>query len=168
MDIRPATTDDRDAIKRIAERSLKVSYSLSQPTIENAVDEWYGPEQFAEKLADDHVILLVAETDEVVAFSESFRVAGRGQGELLWLHVHPEHRNYGIGSALYEGTQERLLEAGVQYLRSRVLADNAEGASFYESRGFERIGRDQLEIDGDRFEENIYFHPDADSGGSEE
>lgn len=168
MDIRTATSADRAAIEDVATRSLKASYSLAPTTIEDATAEWYGADRFDEKLDDDHVILLVAEADGVVAFSESFRVAGRGQGDLLWLHVHPDHRGRGIGSALYERTRERLLEEGVQYLRSRVLADNRSGAAFYEDRGFERVGRDQLEIDGDRFEEYIYLLPDvaADGPGS--
>lgn len=167
MDIRTATAADRAAIENIAIASLKASYSLSPATIESAAGEWYGEDQFTEKLEDDHVILLVAEEDgDVVAFSESFRVAGRGQGDLLWLHVHPDHRGRGIGSDLYEQTRERLLAAGVQYLRSRVLADNRSGASFYEERGFERIGQDRLDIDGDEFEEYIYVLPDVDADQS--
>lgn len=165
MEIRTATPADREAIEDVAERSLNASYSLSPATIEGAAEQWYGADQFAEKLDDDHVILLVAETDSVVGFSESFRVAGRGQGDLLWLHVHPEHRGRGIGSELYERTRERLLEEGVQYIRSRVLADNRSGASFYEDRGFERVGRDRLDIDGDQFEEYIYILPDVDADG---
>lgn len=168
MDIRAATAADRAAIETIAIASLDASYSLGSETIETAAGEWYGVEQFGEKLEDDHVIFLVAEVDDdVVAFSESFRVAGRGQGDLLWLHVHPDHRGRGIGSALYERTRERLLEAGVQYLRSRVLADNRSGASFYEERGFERIGQDRLNIDGDEFEEYIYILPDIDTSDAE-
>lgn len=163
MDIRPATSADREAIETVARESLEASYSLDPTTIENATAEWYGGDAFAEKLEDDHVILLVAVTDGVVAFSESVRVAGRGQGDLLWLHVHPDHRGQGIGSELYERTRERLLEAGVQYLRSRVLADNRMGASFYEDRGFERVGRDRLDIEGDQFEEYIYILPDVDT-----
>lgn len=160
MDIREATQDDRGAIKTVAKRSLEASYSLSSTTIENAVNEWYGPDLFNEKLEDDNVILLVVETDGVVAFSESLRVAGRKQGDLLWLHVHPDHRGHGIGSDLYEHTRERLLEEGIQYLRARVLDDNKTGVTFYEERGFERIGRDKIDIDGDDYLEYIYLHPD--------
>lgn len=166
MEIRPAVASDREAVQNVAERSLKASYSLGPATIEDAAEEWYGADAFAEKLDDEHVILLVAETDEVVGFSESFRVAGRGQGDLLWLHVDPDERGQGIGSALYDRTRERLLEAGVQYLRSRVLADNRSGATFYEDRGFERIGQDRLDIDGDQFEEYIYLLPDVGSDGT--
>jgi ribosomal protein S18 acetylase RimI-like enzyme len=166
MDVRTATDADREAIEDVTKRSLSASYSLGPTTIGNAAEEWYGPDAYAEKLADDHVILLVAETDGVVGFSESYRVAGRGQGELLWLHVHPDHRDQGIGSELYERTRERLLEAGVQYLRSRVLADNRSGATFYETRGFERIGQDRFEIDGERYEEYVYLLPDVETDGA--
>lgn len=163
MKIREATPDDRETIRNITKRSLEASYSLSPTTIENAAKEWYGPDQFNEKLDDNDVILLVAETDGVVGFSESVRIAGRGQGDLLWLHVHPDHRGHGIGSDLFEHTRQRLLEEGVQYLRGRVLADNQTGASFYEQRGFEQVGREQIEIDDDQHVEYIFILPDVDA-----
>lgn len=163
MEIREATPDDRERITKVTTDSLTASYSLGQPTIENAATEWYGPDEFDDKLDDDRLFMLVAETDDgVFGFSESIRISGRGQGDLLWLHVHPDHRGEGIGSELYERTRERLLDAGVQYLRGRVLADNDMGAEFYRKRGFEKIGEEAIEIDGDRYVEYIFVLPNVD------
>jgi ribosomal protein S18 acetylase RimI-like enzyme len=154
MEIREATPGDREAIAEITKRSLEMSYSLSPSTIEAAVEEWYGPDRFAEKL--DSEVVLVSENERVVAFSEGLLVADGGQADLLWLHVHPDHRGHGIGTDLFERTEERLSEMGAEYIRGRVLADNQTGASFYERHGFEQVDEDRIEIDGDQYVEYIF------------
>ncbi|MFB6297691.1 MAG: GNAT family N-acetyltransferase [Salinirussus sp.] len=156
MELREATPDDREAIVSLTERSLETSYTLSPAAIEGAVEEWYGPDRFAEKLDDDDRLLLVNEGDEVVAVSESVLVADGGQADLLWLHVHPDHRGRGLGADLYEGTERRLSDHGAEYLRGRVLADNQTGASFYEQLGFEQVDEDRIEIDGDQYVEYVF------------
>ena len=161
MELRTATTTDRERIAEIAERSLETSYSLNPRTIRAAVEEWYGPEAFAEQLEEDELLILVAaEEGELVAFSETAVTEG-GQGDLLWLHVHPDHRGRGIGKELFERTRSRLREEGAEYLRGRVLSDNQTGASFYEERGFERVDEEEVEIDGETYFQYIYL--DADS-----
>ena len=161
MELRTGTTADRERIAEIAERSLESSYSLKPRTISGAVEEWYGQESFEDRLEEEELLFLVAEADgEPVAFSETTITEG-GQGDLLWLHVHPDHRGRGIGAELFERTRERLREAGAEYLRGRVLSDNQTGASFYESRGFERVDEEEVEIDGETYFQYIYL--DADS-----
>ncbi len=161
MEIRDATADDRDAIAEIARRSLETSYSLNPGTIENAVEQWYGPDAFEETL-DEHDVLLAERDGEPVAFSESVVVTDGGEGDLLWLHVHPDYRGHGIGGDLFERTRERLTEEGAAYLRGRVLSDNQTGASFYEARGFERVDEEELEIDGNRYFQYIYLDAESD------
>jgi ribosomal protein S18 acetylase RimI-like enzyme len=156
MDIREARPEDQEAVREITQRSLESSYSLSPTTIEGAVEEWYGEKRYGEKIADDETLLLVSEVDSVVGFTEGVLVAEGGQADLLWLHVHPDHRGQGIGQALYEQTEQRLAEMGAEYLRGRVLADNQIGATFYEERGFEQVDDEHIEIDDDRHVEYIY------------
>lgn len=161
MGVREATVDDHEAIGEIANRSLETSYSLSPATIESAVEEWYGPEAFAERLEDDDTLVFVAEDDgETAAFSESVVTEG-GQGDLQWLHVRPDRRGQGIGTALFEHTRERLEEAGANYLRGRVLADNHAGVAFYKKHGFEKVDETTLDIDGDAHVEYVLL--DAES-----
>lgn len=160
MKVREATVDDRETVAEIATRSLETSYSLNPSTIESGVAEWYGPESFEETI-EDAIVLVAEEEGEVVAFSESVVVTEGGQGDLHWLHVHPDHRGRGIGADLFEHTRDRLTEEGVAYLRGRVLADNRAGTEFYEEYGFEKVDEEELEIDGDRHFEHIYL--DAES-----
>jgi len=156
MEIREADGDDGAAIRTVTKRSLEASYSLSPSTIESAVEKWYSPDEFERKLEDDDVVLLVCESDGVVAFSESLLVAEGGQGDLLWLHVHPDYRGRGLARDVFEDTRERITEAGAEYLRGRVLADNQTGAAFFEERGFEKVDEERIEIDGDQYVEYIY------------
>jgi ribosomal protein S18 acetylase RimI-like enzyme len=156
MDIRAARPEDRDAVREITKRSLETSYSLSPATIEGAVEEWYGEDAFEEKVESDDTVFLVSEVDEVVGFSEGVLVAEGGPADILWLHVHPDHRGQGIGEELYEHLAGRLEEMGAEYLRGRVLADNQMGATFYEDRGFEQVDEERIEIDDDRHVEYIY------------
>jgi len=156
MELREAELDDRASVREITKRSLESSYSLSPATIEGAVEEWYGSGRYAEKLEDDDTVFLVCEVDKVVGFSEGVLVAEGGQADLLWLHVHPDHRGQGIGQELYEHAVDRLEGMGAEYLRGRVLADNQIGAAFYENRGFEQVDEEHIDIDDDRYVEYVY------------
>jgi GNAT superfamily N-acetyltransferase len=139
---------------------MEASYSLSPSTIESAIIQWYGADNFADLLTDDEVLLLIAEReDEPVAFSESALVDDRG--DIHWIHVAAMHRGDGIGQALYEATRERLEAGGADTIRGLVLAMNSEGNRFWENRGLKKVGEGTVEIDGTAFVENIYVDTDS-------
>jgi len=157
MEIREATPEDRKEVGEVAERSLQASYSLSPQTIQGAVRQWYDVDGFEGKISRDDVLILVAEKSEkVVGFSENLIAEEDGPADLLWLHVHPDHRGEQIGTELFEETRERLSERGGTRLRGRVLSMNRAGNTFYESQGFEKAGEDEVEIDDRTYTENIY------------
>ena len=158
MQVRQATAGDAGAVRGVAERSMEASYSLSPSAIEGAVANWYGDDEFTEKLDDDELLCLVVEQDDgVVAFSESAVVNDRG--DILWLHVDPMYRGEGIGDELYDRTVEALSDRGAESVRGRVLADNASGNDFYEHHGLEKAGEGRVDIDGEEYIENIYAEP---------
>ncbi len=149
---------DSPAIRDVARRSLQASYSLSTDAIDTAIAEWYGEAEMEDALDDDDDrLVLVAERDrQVVGFSESERSPDGETATLLWLHVDPAYRGEGIAGALFDRTHDRLSESGVEHVAGRVLEDNDDGNDFYESLGYERIGRDQVEIAGETHVENVY------------
>lgn len=161
MEIREATRDDGEAIRQVARDSLEASYSLSPRAIDGAITQWYDDEALSGKLDEDDTLLLVAEEDgDVRGFTESDLVNEGGNGDLLWLHVDPDYRGRGIGTALFERTREALDEMGAAQLRAKVLDDNSEGNDFYTAYGFEQVGTDTVEIDDGSYVENIYLHAD--------
>jgi len=156
MDTHEAQGSDGPAIRDVARRSLQASYSLGPKAITGAIEEWYNQDRLAETLsADDRLLLVASEDDQVVGFSESVHSEDT-PGTLLWLHVDPDYRGHGIASALFDTTCDRLHDHGVDHVRGRVLTDNTEGTGFYEDRGFEKVGTGEVEIDGRTYTENIY------------
>jgi ribosomal protein S18 acetylase RimI-like enzyme len=159
MEIRQAESADSPAIRDVARRSLRESYSLETGTIANAVTEWYAEEELATRMDSDDTLLLVAEREQkVVGFSQI--ACSDEEATILWLHVDPAHRGEGVGSGLYEGTREHL--GDLDHLYGRVLADNADGNDFYDSQGFEQVGEDSVEIGDESYTEHVWADTDAD------
>ncbi len=156
MEIRAARLADRPAIRDVARRSLQASYSLDTTAITDAIEEWYDESRLEDLLSNDSTQVLVAERDgQVVAFSES-RITGENTGELLWLHVDPDHRSGEIGQELFEKTRERLAAAGGKHIHGRVLADNTDGNVFYRRQGLTKVGEESVEIAGEPYTEHVY------------
>ncbi|PSP74809.1 GNAT family N-acetyltransferase [Halobacteriales archaeon QS_3_64_16] len=157
MTIREATTEDGEAIREIAQRSMESSYSLSPRTIESAIKQWYDEEALAATLDEEDALFLIAEEEgEVVGFAQGALDRETQSGDMLWLHVDPAARGGSIGTDLFERTREELHERGAERLRGMVLEDNREGSDFYERFGFERSEERTTVIDGEPHVEFVY------------
>jgi ribosomal protein S18 acetylase RimI-like enzyme len=170
MEYREATRDDADAIREVAHDSLTASYipPLDDDHIETAVEQWYSGDAFADDLDGDDTLYVVADDDgDIVAFSQSAVEPGkRTVGAIQWLHVHPDHRDRGVGADLLAHTETRLFDAGVTYLEGRVLGDNRAGNQFYQNHGFHRTGERSIDVAGDSFTEHTYVKlPDDAAAG---
>ena len=172
MDIRDATAEDIDTIRRVAADSMRASYdhAIDEEAITAAVDEWYSADRLTESLDDDDAVFVVAiDSGSVVGFAQSEVSEGRESvGYLDWLHVIPDHRGGGIGSQLLTRLRQELVAAGVDRLEGRVLVENQAGVSFYEEQGFSEVGTRTVDIHGESFEERVYttFLEDTDSDPS--
>ncbi|RLM57566.1 GNAT family N-acetyltransferase [Halobellus sp. Atlit-31R] len=160
MDVRDATTEDVDDIRRVATESLTASYghAIDEEIITAAVDEWYSPDRLTESLTDDRrVFVLALHEGTVVGFAQSEISDGRETvGYLDWLHVVPDHRGEGIGSQLLARLEEELVGADVDRLEGRVLSENQEGVSFYDEQGFTEVGERTVDIHGESFSERVF------------
>ena len=160
MDIRTATEEDIDAIRTVARNSLIASYghAVTEALLAEAVDEWYDPAQLDTDIDDADTVFPVAVVDDVVVgFAESYIVGRRERvGEIDWLHVDPDHRESGIGSALLTHVEAELRSAEVDRIEGRVLADNTAGTAFYEQEGYDLAGERDVEIGDQLFEERRY------------
>lgn len=160
MEIQHAKTTDAESIARVARESLTASYShfIDEDTIDDMVEQWYAEDEIDARIGDDtSTFVVVTEGDDVLAFAQGAIIEGEPVvGELDWLHVTPDERGEGIGVQLLGHVQERLEDQGVDVLRGLVLAENEEGAGFYEDHGFERADEREVEIEGERFVEVVY------------
>lgn len=159
MNLREASREDLEAIREIARASLSESYThfLDEETIEAAVEQWYG-DQLAAELETDEVLVVVAETDDgLIGFSQSVFVGERHKtGQILWIHVDPDHRGAATGVRLLARTREELIADGADTVRATVLEGNEGGNEFYRAHGFEEAGTVEVEIGGRTYTENVF------------
>ena len=160
MNLRPATADDVESIREVARASLSASYghAVDESLLTDAVEKWYAADDVDAAVTDPDTVFPVAVVDdEVVAFAESYVVDRRERvGEIDWIHVHPDHRERGIGSALLERVESALHDRDVDGIEGRVLADNEAGTAFYEREGYEPSGERVVEVGSERFDERRY------------
>ncbi|WP_247003171.1 GNAT family N-acetyltransferase [Halosolutus gelatinilyticus] len=156
MEIRPAATDDREEIRRVARATWHDTYDeLDAATIDETIDDWYGDEALERALSEAGTAFLVAEQDgEIVGFTHG--VVQDDEGDVLRMAVHPDHQREGIGTALHERLQEDLRDFNMNRMRAIDLASNGQGRRFYEEQGFERTGEGEVEIGGEQRREVVY------------
>ncbi|SNR47338.1 GNAT family N-acetyltransferase [Halorubrum vacuolatum] len=160
MDLRDADTADIEPIRTVAKDSLTASYGhvVEETYLEEAAERWYGRADLEEAIDDPATRFIVAiDGGAVVAFAESYVVDRRERvGEIDWIHVDPEERGRGIGSELLDRIERELRDADVDAIEGRVLAENEAGAAFYEQKGYEHTGIQEVDIGSETFEERIY------------
>lgn len=157
MEIREATTDDTEAIERVARASWENDYPdiLSRETAREGVEEWYAPETIDAEIESDDALIPVAETDgEVVGFAHA--VEDEDGGTILRLYVAPDYRREGVGGDLLEHARDVLDARGAERVRVMVLADNEVGNEFYQRFGFELIEEGETAIGETTYRENVY------------
>lgn len=161
MEFREATETDLESIRRVAAASLDASYaeSLGEDVVYRLTEGWYTEEQLRERLEDDSVLYVVAESDgELRGFCEiELTEPEKSVGEIQWLHVHPEERGQGVGRKLLERAEERILDSGAKRIEGVVLDANEAGNAFYREHGYTRVGEHGVTIDGEEFTENRYL-----------
>jgi ribosomal protein S18 acetylase RimI-like enzyme len=161
MQVRAATVDDVDAIRRVAGESLGASYGhvLDEETLEEAVERWYATDSLSEDIEADDSVMLVAERDDgtVVGFAQGYVTDRRERvGEIDWLHVDPDEREGGVGTELLTDIESALADAAVDRIEGCVLRANEAGGEFYAEHGFDLTGERSVKIAGERFDEAIY------------
>jgi ribosomal protein S18 acetylase RimI-like enzyme len=160
MQVRTATIDDIDAIRRVAGASLTASYGhvLDDETIGDAVERWYATDSLAEDLeSDDTLMLVAARNGAVVGFTQAYVTDRRERvGEIDWLHVDPDDREGGVGTTLLREVETELVERDVDRIEGCVLEANEAGGEFYAEHGFEATGTRTVRIAGESFDEAVY------------
>lgn len=169
-DVRRATVDDVWAVHEVARQSWHAAYDdvLGPETVDEVVDEWYAIGDLESSIIDtsgrDDAAFLVAENSPTAGVGADSDSCGfvhavpwpedSSVAFLARLYVRPDQWNEGTGTALLEGLETEL-SAGFDRLRLAVLAANEVGISFYESRGFDRIGTRPSDLAAG-LEEHVY------------
>ena len=128
LSIRPAVTQDLDALARIdalcfppgiAYPREEIAFLLLNPTVSTLVAERAG------------VIVGLAALER----RRRTRQAAR-YGELVTIEVLPEYRRESIGGALYHRLEADLREWGGSTIHLHVSVENGDAVAFYQRLGF--------------------------------
>lgn len=159
--------DDVRATIRINALAWREAYSEILPEdvltgIDGEPSEEHVQEAFEDR-RDDRDRILVAEDDDGTVRGYIYMRWGEGtksfvgddESELQEIYVHPDYWGRGIGTKLLERGLE-LVPEDITRIRLEMLSDNDVGHLFYESRGFDRTGTDEVEIAGESYSTEIY------------
>ncbi|WP_314428163.1 ribosomal protein S18-alanine N-acetyltransferase [uncultured Microbacterium sp.] len=128
MTVRPATSDDLDAIMAIEHRSF--------PT-----DAW-SSETMAVELASPHGCYLVDEHEgSIIGYGGVRALVGASDADIQTIAFDAEHRGAGRGRALLRALLDAAVERGAREVFLEVRADNPSAEGLYRSEGFEEIAR---------------------------
>jgi predicted N-acetyltransferase YhbS/ribosomal protein S27AE len=146
--------DDDERIRTVAESSMTASYALSPGDIETVVEAEFSESARATRREDDEHTTLVAETDDDVV--AGFVDVATDEGTARRLHVDPERRGAGIGTALFERALSELDDRGVSDRRAVVIASCNTAGAFFERFDFEKVEERSVEIGGRETVEYVY------------
>jgi ribosomal protein S18 acetylase RimI-like enzyme len=176
--VRPAEPEDADRLRGIAESTMTADYALSPGEIETVLETEFDPEARRERLAEEGdeptTFVAVVEDDAdgetvVAGFAEVDTDADDGteSGAVRWLHVDPERRGLGVGTALFEHARNEF-DGGV---RALALADNTASGAFFERFDYGRVEERSVELGDVEVVEHVYAEgaqaDDGNGSGSE-
>jgi len=155
MQVRVATEDDIEAIRRVHEASIRglgpETYDIEQ------VDAWAAGVESADYAAvtDEGYYYTVAEEGSgeaaaVVGFGTLARdepdgYAAEVDAEVTAVYVHPDVAREGVGTALLADLERRAREEGIDRLG---LTASTNAVAFYEAHGYWRVRERGHEFSG--------------------
>lgn len=158
VEIRPATTEDVEEVRRVSERAWYEAHApiIGEDATREFLDRYYDPETLRAVIDDRARILDVAVTGgDVVGF-----VSGGPDEEspetfhLNRVYVHPDRWGQGIGRRLVEHVETKVARRGQEQILLGVMAENERAIRFYESAGFDR----QKEFYDDNVDATSYIY----------
>ena len=159
VDIRCATTEDIDAIRRIAEDGWNETYGglLATETIDEALAEWYTPDTIRDRIEHEEGLYFLAEQEGTPVGYVSGGPTDEGTVAYLGaIYVDPDHWNEGIGTALLETFEAEYRSLGYEAIRLHVLAENEIARSFYRKHGYELVDEREEELFGEAVHEQVF------------
>lgn len=159
--IRHATADDAAAIARVKAETWETTYADLLPN--RVIAEQYHPHNVGMwrrmlKPGNDRLVLVADMEDTVIGFAFSGPNRDRTSrftGEIYALYVLRPWQSCGIGSGLFESSQDLLMEEGHERMMVWVLVGNP-ATGFYEQQGGLTIAERDSMVGGEKFRERGY------------
>ena len=149
LDIRPATEDDLDVIRRIAYETWPHTFKaiLSTAQIDYMLAWLYAiPRMRAQVASGEHVFHLAFVDDVPVGFvAHQLDHPSKGVAKIHKLYILPSMQRHGVGRALIDTVRRIAQLANQQTLVLNVNKHN-DAVRFYEANGFHRAGEEVIDI----------------------
>ena len=158
--VRAAEAQEVDRLREIAQSSMTSSYAMSPDEIEGIVEEEFGEDVLREEIETAEVGPFVAEVEGVLAGFVDI-ASDTDTPTIRWLHVDPERRGLGVGTALFERAVSEIRDRGGDP-RAVTLSSNTSSGAFFERLAFERIEERQTELAGIDVIEYVYAEEGTD------
>jgi|GEM_PF-918045 ribosomal protein S18 acetylase RimI-like enzyme len=167
--VRAATPADVDEIFQAMRQSRQAAFSGLLPSDALDWDTKVSDEfrQFINGIRSHHrkALLVAVRDDQVRGIAELVWDPGETsdfiemeEAELVAIHVQPDDWNQGIGSLLLTEALTKL-PPRITSIALCVLNGNERARTFYERRGFDRVGTTVTTYAGDEYEESVYRRP---------
>lgn len=162
---RHATSDDADALARLAARTFLETYRDFEEVQDNAdyVAEHFHPSAVAALLADPRAITLLATSGAELAGYGVLRrgptppcVSGAEPLQLERLYLVEAEIGRGLGTRFLREIAAEARRLGALTLWLGVYHRNARAIGFYEARGFRRVGERDFPFGGIVFVDPVY------------
>ena len=159
--LRDATLADLEVIDDIHVRSRLATYrgqvsdhylDVTMPAASRA--DWQA--KLPQVLAGGGCVLVAESAGQAIGFACARPVDGDGIVYLNNLHALPDRKGLGVGSALLEAVARHARASGARALQLHVLETNTPAIGFYESRGWQPIGREDHEWAGETVPALLY------------
>lgn len=137
--LRPARTQDADALAAIHEETWRATYRgvIDGVELERMISR-RGPKWWRTALSRGVRILVL----HVAGVPAGYATFGRSrmrelpfEGEIYELYVRPDHQGMGFGTELFHAARAALEKSRLSGLALRVLRDNEDAVRFYHHRG---------------------------------
>ena len=150
--VRRATDDDVAALRALAERAVRATYTgvLVRADVPDLVVAGFVRAPLEDVVDDDDVRVYGAAGDDGAGVVGYATVDDPGAVDVpeLQVHVDPDRRDGGVGDRLLDALLAELPDAGVDRLRARVLAGDVGGNVRLAER-FERVDTRETELGGE-------------------
>ncbi|MFB6254132.1 MAG: N-acetyltransferase family protein [Halobacteriaceae archaeon] len=163
FDIRPATTDDIQAIQEVATDAWHAAHApiIGADTVDSFLDSYYDRASFRERIQAESMILDVAtdgQTDIVGYVLASRSEEGADIFNLSHIYVDPDRWGEGIGQQLLSHVETKIQTRGGRHLKLGVMAPNERAIKFYEQSGYEKTDKfydDRIDVHGYTYRKNL-------------
>ena len=155
MIVRPATTDDVDALAVVHGRTWQMAYREEVPQeYFDRLDLAQRREGWLQRLQSEQppagTLVLEHQVDGVIGFinvapSRDVDTDPGSVGEVKAVYVLPEYWGNGAGQILMEAGLRRLQEAGYSDVVLWVLESNRRARRFYEAGGWRNDGTSKID-----------------------